>query len=106
VIEKVPLSRNTPVPTKPSFPFAHDPRERFVAGKVKQQVDVIGHQNCQVAIPDAAIMTIAYRFDDDRSGDRIAEMVNTSGFGACGDEEVRFRSNPYGRFMIQTFAGD
>ncbi len=88
---------------QPTFPFPHNPGEGFVTGKVQQKMDVIRHQYSQVAIPNAPVVTIANRFDDDRTDNRVAKMIGSSRCSADGYEEIGFRPDPIRGHMIQSF---
>lgn len=67
MIKEISLPSYASVPAKPSFPFPHDSRERFVSGEVEQEMNMIGHQDGKMTEPNSAILTITNRFENNRS---------------------------------------
>jgi hypothetical protein len=58
---------------------------------------MIRHQDGQMAVPVAAFVTMANRFNNDGASYRITEMIGVAWIGADRDEEIGFRADPLGR---------
>ena len=93
------FSRHGPLPHADGF------GEDAVRRKRNQEVDVVGHKQREVAVPELFFVIEANCVQDARAAIRMAEVILTAGQGADRYKIVGVGSDPMRRLMIEVFAG-
>ena len=89
-----------------TFPQADDLRDGFFRRDADEKMDMVGHEDGDVAKPMVPFVVEADEVEDRGSDFRMAEVVLVAEFSANRKEKFGFGADPKRRVVIETFAGE